>query len=109
MENIRKPQILIQTDGITNTKILIDGKELPGVTGVRFSQSYKDNKGLPALQIELKATNVTLDAKMLPALPEPYKGQYISISKLLASGVIPKDKMVELCRENGIELVLDTP
>lgn len=85
MENIRKPQILIQTDGITNTKIFIDGKELPGVAGVRFSQSYKENKGLPVLQIELKATNVTLDAKMLPALPEPYKGQYISISKLLAS------------------------
>ena len=84
MENIRKPQILIQTDGITNTKIFIDGKELPGVAGVRFSQSYKENKGLPVLQIELKATNVTLDAKMLPALPEPYKGQYISISKLLA-------------------------
>ena len=83
MENIRKPQILIQTDGITNTKILIDGKELPVVAGVRFSQSYKENKGLPVLQIELKATNVTLDAKMLPALPEPYKGQYISISKLL--------------------------
>lgn len=108
MENIRKPQILIQTDGITNTKILIDGKELPGVAGVRFSQSYKENKGLPMLQIDLKATNVTLDAKMLPVLPEPYNGQYISISKLLASGVIPKDKMVELCRENGIELVLDT-
>lgn len=83
MENIRKPQILIQTDGITNTKIFIDGKELPGVAGVRFSQSYKENKGLPVLQIELKATNVTLDAKMLPALPEPYKGQYISISRLL--------------------------
>lgn len=61
MENIRKPQILIQTDGITNTKIFIDGKELPGVAGVRFSQSYKENKGLPVLQIELKATNVTLD------------------------------------------------
>lgn len=56
MENIRKPQILIQTDGITNTKIFIDGKELPGVAGVRFSQSYKENKGLPVLQIELKAT-----------------------------------------------------
>lgn len=49
MENIRKPQILIQTDGITNTKIFIDGKELPGVAGVRFSQSYKENKGLPVL------------------------------------------------------------
>lgn len=88
MENIRKPQILIQTDGITNTKIFIDGKELPGVAGVRFSQSYKENKGLPVLQIELKATNVTLDAKMLPALPEPYKGQYISISRLLSIKVI---------------------
>lgn len=75
MESIRKPQILIQTDGITNTKILIDGKELPGVAGVRFSQNYKENKGLPVLQIDLKATNVTLDAKMLPALPEPYNRQ----------------------------------
>lgn len=45
MENIRKPQILIQTDGITNTKIFIDGKELPGVAGVRFSQSYKGTNG----------------------------------------------------------------
>ena len=108
MENIRNPQILIQTDGITNTKVIIDGKELPGVAGVRFSQSYKENKGLPILQIDLKATNVTLDAKMLPALPEPYNGQYISISKLIASDVISKDKMVELCRENGIEQVLDT-
>lgn len=57
----------------------------------------------------LKKKSYVCNAKMLPALPEPYKGQYISISRLLASGVIPKDKMVELCRENGIELVLDTP
>lgn len=79
MENIRKPQILIQTDGITNTKIFIDGKELPGVAGVRFSQSYKENKGLPVLQIELKATNVTLDAKMLPALPEGNNMQQVNV------------------------------
>ncbi|MDO4842798.1 MAG: hypothetical protein Q3982_09005 [Phoenicibacter congonensis] len=59
------------------------------------------------MQIDLKATNVTLDAKILPALPEPYNGQYISVSKLIASNVIPKDKVVELCRENGIELVLN--
>ena len=63
MENTRKPQILIQTDGIQNTKVFVDGKELTGVAGIRFSQSYKENKGLPVLQIDLKATNVTLDAK----------------------------------------------
>lgn len=105
MENTRKPQILIQTDGIQNTKVFVDGKELTGVAGIRFSQSYKENKGLPILQIDLKATNVTLDAKILPALPEPYNGQYISVSRLIESNVIPKDKMIELCRENGIELV----
>ena len=33
MENIRKPQILIQTDGITNTKIFIDGK-VSGTCGI---------------------------------------------------------------------------
>ena len=105
MKSTKKPHILMQTDGIQNTKVLVDGKELTGVAGIRFSQSYKENKGLPVLQIDLKATNVTLDAKMLPALPEPYKGQYISVSKLVASNVIPRDKMIELCRENGIELV----
>lgn len=107
MENTRKPQILIQTDGIQNTKVFVDGKELTDVAGIRFSQSYKENKGLPVLQIDLKATNITLEAKVLPALPEPYKGQYISVSKLIASNVIPKDKVAELCRENGIELVLN--
>ena len=105
MKNTRKPQILIQTDGIQNTKVFVDGKELTGVAGIKFLQNYKENKGLPVLQIDLKATNVTLDAKMLPALPEPNNGQYISVSRLIASNVIPKDKMVELCRENGIELV----
>lgn len=31
MENTRKPQILIQTDGIQNIKVFVDGKELTGV------------------------------------------------------------------------------
>lgn len=83
MKNTRKPQILIQTDGIQNTKVFVDGKELTGVAGIKFSQNYKENKGLPVLQIDLKATNVTLDAKMLPALPEPYNGQYISVSNIM--------------------------
>lgn len=102
---MRKPQIVIKTDGIMNTKVLVDGKELEGVAGIRFSQSYKENAGLPTLQIDIKATNVALDAKMLPALPEPFHNQYLPIGKLL--DVVPKEKMAELCRECGIELDLD--
>lgn len=45
MENIRKPQILIQTDGITNTKIFIDGKELPYVLGC-VSTLYIQNRSV---------------------------------------------------------------
>lgn len=92
---MEKPQILITTDGITNTKVFVDGKELKGVTGIRFSQNYKENHGLPILQLDLKATNVTLDTKMLPTLPEPYKNHYISVSEL-----------ADACRKQGIVLEL---
>ncbi len=98
------PNILIVTDGITNTKIMIDGKELKGVSGIRFSQSYKENHGLPILQIDLKATNVTLDVKALPALPEPFTDHYISVQKVFSSETLSKDQKIKLCRECGIKL-----
>lgn len=98
------PQVLIQTDGIMNTKVSIDGKELKGVAGVYFSQSYNENQGLPNLCIALKATNVTLDAKILPALPEPFNYHYIPIGKLMSSEQIPKEEVIKLCRECGINL-----
>lgn len=97
------PNILIVTDGITNTKIMIDGKELKGVSGIRFSQSYKENHCLPVLQIDLKATNVTLDAKALPALPEPFKDHYIPVQKVFSSEIITEEQKMKLCRECGIE------
>lgn len=98
------PQVKITTDGITNTKVFIDDKELKGVAGVYFSQSYNENQGLPNLCIALKATNVTLDAKMLPALPEPFNHHYIPIGKLMSSEQIPKEEVIKLCRECGINL-----
>lgn len=70
---MKKPQVTITTDGITNTKVLVDGKELEGVAGVRFSQSYKENAGLPVLQIDLKATNVTLDGILSSVLADVRK------------------------------------
>lgn len=104
MENTRKPEIIINTDGIMGTEILVDGKRLEGVVGIRFAQSYKENNGLPVLQIDLKATNVTLDAKMLPALPEPFKGRYLSISSLMNSEILSPEMVAGLCREQGVEL-----
>lgn len=76
MHNERKPEILIKTNGITGTEIYIDGKKLSGVTGFRFSQSYKENDGLPRLQIDLKATNVTLETTVIPELPKPFDRFY---------------------------------
>lgn len=101
------PQVLVRTDGITNTKVFIDNKELKGVAGVYFSQSHNENQGLPNLCIALKATNVTLDAKMLPALPEPFNHHYIPIGKLMSSEQIPKEEVIKLCRECGINLNTD--
>lgn len=100
---MEKPNILITTDGIMNTKIMVDGKELRGVRGVSFSQSYKENHGLPILSIDLNATDVTLDAKMLPELPEPFKGNYISVQKVLSSETITGAQKMKLFRECGIE------
>ena len=104
MKNERKPEITIRTNGITGTEILVDGKRLGGVTGFRFSQSYKENSGLPILQIDLKATNVSLDAQMVPALPAPFNGHYISIGSLLRSGRMTKEDLNEVCKKEGIDL-----
>lgn len=101
---MREPNIIIRTDGITGTEVYVNGEKLEDVVGIRFTQSYKENKGLPVLQIDLKATNVTLDAKMIPALPEPFNGCYLPINALLNAEEIPKETVARLCREFGIEL-----
>lgn len=100
----KTPHILIKTDGIRKTKVFVDGKELEDVTGVRFSQSYKENGGLPMLQIDMKATNVTLDAKMLPALPEPFCNHYISFNRILESERLSNDEITKLLQGAGIKI-----
>ena len=100
----KAPHIRIKTDGIMNTQLFVDDKELKGVAGIRFSQSYKENSGAPVLQIDMKATNIELDAKWLPTLPEPFNHHYISVNRLLESETISKEEKVRLCGELGIEL-----
>lgn len=98
----RKPEIRISTDGVF-TEVYVNGKKLEGVVGVRFSSDAKQ-KERTILQIDLKATNVELNAKMLPALPEPFSGFYIPFVELLNSELVPKDVAEALCREHGFEL-----
>lgn len=60
--------------------------------------SMKKLKNIEAERI----TNVTLDAKALPALPEPFTDHYISVQKVFASETLSKDQKIKLCRECGI-------
>lgn len=99
----RIPEIVIKTDG-TISELFVDGKKLEGVTNYYFTHDKRENNTLPKLLIELKATNITLDAKMLPTLPEPFSGHFVSISSLLNSKVVSKKAAADICRENGINL-----
>lgn len=84
--------------------MFVDGEELENVTGVRFSQSYEENGGLPVLQIDMKATNVALDAKMLPALPEPFCHHYIPLNRILESEQLSNDEKTKLLQGAGIKI-----
>lgn len=55
------------------------------------------------LQIDMKATNVTLDAKMLPALPEPFCNHYISFNRILESEQLSNDEITKLLQGAGIK------
>lgn len=102
METKRAPQIIIKTNG-TFSEIYVDGVKMEGVVGCRFLHNKRDGH-LPILEIELNATNVTLDAQMLPALPKLYAGGYLPIAELLNSDKIPNSIIAEICKEHGIEL-----
>jgi hypothetical protein len=78
--NTRKPEIVIRTNGL-KPEITIDGKKLEGVIGYKFSQDWREGGGVPRLQIEMKATNVTLETSVLPELPEPFKKIYTIASE----------------------------
>ena len=79
-KNSSAPEIVIKTDGIVGTEIFVNGKKLDGVRGFRFQQNALENKGLPILQLDLKATNVTLETKAIPKLPYPFSEFYVEKS-----------------------------
>lgn len=76
MDDKKRPKIIIKSDGITGTQIYVDGNKLNGVRGFCFKQNAQEEKGLPILQINLVATDVTLETQAIPQLPYPFSEFY---------------------------------
>lgn len=71
------PHILIKTSG-NKAKIFVDGEELKGVRRVKFE---KTGLGTPILNIDLIATDMTIDSYLIPELPEVFRGFYRPIEE----------------------------
>lgn len=66
--------VRIESNGVAG-KVLIDGKEVPGVHSFSVSGSAGT---VPVLQLNVLASTLTYDgAGVLPALPEPWSHFYI--------------------------------
>ena len=75
-ENMNKmPHIKITTgNDCCSTEVFIDGKKVEGVRKVSFCKTAGT---LPVLQLDLLATDMEIDAKVIPALPEIFQPFYI--------------------------------
>ena len=69
MAAINPPKIEIKTDG-TKTVVKINGEKINKVRGVLFKQEPGD---VPVVQIDILAVYMTIDADVIPALPDVFK------------------------------------
>lgn len=72
MSTINPPKIEINTDG-TRTVVKINGEEINKVRGILFKQEPGD---VPIVQIDILAVDMTIDADVIPALPDVFKPFY---------------------------------
>lgn len=96
------PEIVIKTLGGPLAEVYVNGRKLDGVKGYNLTHRAGE---IPHLTLELSATNVTVETKVLPELPEPYKNSYVSISSLLNLNLVSKIDLNELLREQGLEII----
>lgn len=72
MAAINPPKIEIKTGG-TKTVVKINGEEINKVRGVLFKQEPGD---VPIVQIDILAVDMTIDADVIPVLPDVFKPFY---------------------------------
>ena len=89
---MKKPKILIKTDGI-RAKVYVDGKELHGVKAYKFTHNAVEG---PTLHLSMVGTDVTLEALVIPALPEIYRNFYISATELIQKGIATEEQLESL-------------
>lgn len=66
------PHIEIKNIGIF-TEVFVDGKKINGVRKVKFEHGVPN---APVLQLELIATDMAIDTKNIPELPDVFKPFY---------------------------------
>ena len=74
VRKIKAPHIEIKTNNC-RTEVFVDGEKLDGVRKVSFERKAGT---APILHIDLIATDMTIDAVMIPILPEVFRPFYES-------------------------------
>lgn len=67
------PRIEITTNGVVGTVIKVNGVKVDGVRSFKVEQNAGE---IPALKMELIATDLTLDGVALPILPDVLSNYY---------------------------------
>lgn len=84
------PEVVIKTTGGCGAEIFVNGSELKGVCG--YSLIHKAGE-LPRLRLDMSATNITVETKVLPELPTPYDSFYVSKQVLEEKGIIKEGEL----------------
>lgn len=73
------PHIEIKQNGML-TEIFVDGRKINGVRKVSFE--YSCDNLLPVLKLDLLATDMAVDATLVPELPEVFKPFYKKVQDI---------------------------
>lgn len=68
------PKVEIKADGAFG-QVFIDGKKIAGVNGLRYEHNCNQ---CPKLYLEINTPNLSIDANLIPELPEVYKSFYVA-------------------------------
>lgn len=90
------PQVEIKTTD-TITKVFIDGNEVRGVGRIEFVHDRNtEESSIPVLRIDVIAARMSIDTALVPELPAPFRGFYVSSRKLENLGIITNDQLNDL-------------
>ena len=70
------PHIEIKQEGVL-TNVFIDGQKITGLRKISFQ--HESGNSAPVVQMEFLATDMSIDASVIPELPEIFKGFYKQI------------------------------